>query len=459
MAKIYVSFNLVGITENVIVVAREMSNLVAEVDRIFYAAPHSQRNFTFINLNPVMHQIEIWTTSGSDETGPLLALKGKCDIDASIDNDVSFSHLSFVVDRGYGAPNYDPISGDNTYVNPELDIGIDYMVFKSGFGPLIFGIHIEKDAHGFHFIDGQIFSNGEEYSLLVFKAINTATVSGKAFPDDIIELAINTDFGTTHYNKIIEANSFNTIVNLTILDMNLLPENLLFGINTHGGNQRYVALILPIGAICNVSGVPRNIIYLAKGESATFIKKAGALRIINWNGDYTRIGERVSTDGKPPVNGLAETGGWYLKADYPRLYEWYVNELPMGNFGVGVQDTIPDQVNRGKWIIGSTKFWVPDRSSKFDRNAGTTGRVSGDYEVDGIKAHFHDVGTANNIALTPTDPRFNRSLRPHTVRSWNVANHPDLNQLASTDLNYNDAEIEETETRGVNMTTHIYRIF
>src|SRR5690348_16830449 len=125
MAKIFIAFNVVS-TSDVILVVRESDAPLAEVFRQFYAAPHTQTNLTVDNLNPVMHVVQIWTTTDGTT---LLQLKGQCDIDASISNTFAFDFIQFIVGRGLGSPNFDPSPDQPQYVNANLD-GKTYVVFK-----------------------------------------------------------------------------------------------------------------------------------------------------------------------------------------------------------------------------------------------------------------------------------------------------------------------------------------
>lgn len=366
MAKIYISFNITS-TSDFLMVVRENSNLLAEVYRSdLLEPPHSQRNITVDNLNPVMHTVQFWTTIDGTTLGEL---RGQCEIDASISNTTSFDFIQFIVDRGQGAPAYDPASGQGQYVNTDLD-GKDYVVFKPGFGALIWGLHIDTiTGGGFEYIDGQEFSNAEEYTIMINNLVTTSDASsGRGYPDGVVEFTGDITFGSTHYNKLLEANCAGALPVIDIPSIDAIPENTVFGINTHNGSQRYVTLQLDSGKYCLVFGQQRNAVYIGKGEEVTFIKKGAYLRIVNWDGDYRRIGERVFTDSTPPVNSIEEGAGWLLKTDYPRLFNWYIDELNPAETVSGTDDVQPSVQDRGKWNIGATKFWVPDRRGKFNRN-------------------------------------------------------------------------------------------
>lgn len=450
MAKIFVSFNIIS-TSDFLLVARESDDPLSEVYRSdLLEPPHTVRNITINNINPVMHRVELWTTSDGTTLGEL---RGVCDIDASIANEVAFDYIQFVVGRGNGAPEYDPAAEQGQYVNPDLD-GKDYLVFKEGFGALKWGIDIQTiSGGGFEFINGNLFSEGEgytvQYSLITS---STTSTSGKSYPEDVVEITGNITFGSTHYNKLIEVNSSSPIVTIDIPSLDAVPNGTLFGINTHNGTQRYVTLQLNTGRYCLINGEQRNAVYIGRAEEVTFIKKGSYLRIVNWDGDYRRVGQRVFTDGLQPANTLPETGDWYLQTDYPRIFNWYVAELPAPELGTGTDDITPDATNITKWIIGATKFWVPDSSGRFFRATSSDNtvdiqgpRLAGSNQADEVGAHDHNlVVPANKTSQTASG--FGRFV------GGSDGNEPSAMDSVVTEDNSGD------ETRPKNVATNVYRI-
>lgn len=383
MAKIFVSFTIVS-TGNFFLVARENSNPSAEVFRsALLIPPHANRNLTIDNINPVMHRVELWSTVDNVN---LSQLRGRGDIDASQYTQLAFDSFDFVVDRGFtGAPNYDPVStpGSNTeYVNPDL-AGKTYLVFKPGFGPLLWDAHIEKrtdingvDQGGFRFINGQEFATGEEYTVMISNLTtvyptNGGTGSG-GFPTGVELVQNSVNFADTYYRKVIEVEA-NSNITITITDIDLIPENTVFAINTHSStnaNFRNVTLQLPSGKYCMVNGVQRNAVYICRSESVTFIKKGAYLRVVNWDGDYRRIGQRIYSDRVAPANGIALLGGWYSKSDIIRLWSWYLAYLLPGDYITGYADDSDPAPYWQRWIFGTNKVWVPDHGGFFYRHYG-----------------------------------------------------------------------------------------
>ncbi len=389
MAKIFVSYNIVS-SSNCFLVAREKSDPLSEVYRsALLTTPHTQRNTTITPVNPVMHQVEIWSTADNVNLDQLL---GTCDIDASISNTVAFGYIQFLVDRGNGDPEYDPASGQGQYVNPDLD-GMDYLVFKEGFGPLKWDIDIQTiSGGGFEFINGNEFSSGEGYTIQysLVSTSSSTTSSGLTFPEDVVEVTGNITFSNTHYNKLLEVNSSSGAITITITSLDALPNGTKFIINTHNGSQKAVTLQLNTGRYCLINGNQENAVYLGRAEEVGFIKKGSYLRVERGGEHFKNIGQRYFADGLAPVNGLPETGGWYLKTEYPRMLNWYILRLPSGERINGTEDSTPSASDRTKWIIVATKFWMVDRGGYFDRpidpdaNIDSSARTSGDIQDDAV---------------------------------------------------------------------------
>jgi hypothetical protein len=467
MSKIFIAFNIIDadVPTDVILVVREMNNPTGEVFRQFYPAPHEQTNLTVDDLNPVMHRVQIWSTEDGNTLG---TLRGQCDIDASINsNETSIDIIQFVVNRGLtGPPSYDPPSHiDNDpnqpnpiYINPDID-GKQYAAFKPGYGALIWGQHIATyPGGGFQYIDGQFFEDQEEYTLMVINPFTTVTPSsGAGFPRGVIEILGDTDFDVaTHREMLLKVNGPGAeVLRLTMPATADIPNNMMFGVNTHFGNQRFFTIAAPVGSPFVLGdGTFRDEIHMGRGETASFIFADNSFIIINWNGDWNRVGQIVKADGKLPLNCLPEIGGWYPQADYPRLFEWYINELNIADIGTGTQDVTPDDANKPKWIIGITKFWVPDRRNLFERNSDNNLRRAGDLQDEQVGPHFHETGTdTTDIA------EYNRAPIDHLARAWNVGNsNSSAGQRATTDLNKTIGGFVTSENRPKNVAVYTYRI-
>lgn len=394
--KIFVAFNIVS-TSNFFLVARESDAPLAEVYRsAVLTPPHTQRNITIAPVRPVMHRVELWTTVDGVN---LDQLRGRCDIDASMDNKVSFTPIQFIVGAGRGAPQYDPAADQPVWSNPDIELkqtesGYNFLVFKSGYGSVDIAAHLNllPDGHGFEWIDGSYFSADEEYTVMINELITTPgsgiSEGGLSFPEGVVVIGDNTTIDNTHYNKLLVIDSVNTIVQLDVADIALIPDGTKFAINMHGGGQKACTLQLSFGAAGLINQQTRNTIYIGKSEAPNFIKNGNYFFLINGGEGMCNVGQRITCDGTPPANSLPESGGWYLKSDYPRLFYWYINTLPVGELGTGTEDVTPNAANITKWIIGANKFWVPDTRGLYIKNV-ESGRLANSNQAGQVGTHVH----------------------------------------------------------------------
>lgn len=373
-----------GITNDLIAVIYKTTAPAAEIDRIVKNPPHaSPYDFNFTNLAAGVYIVKIHESPDGVTLG---TLRHDFWVDASLQKLQAYTVLTFQVGLGRGAPYYDPADQDADYINPDIN-GFTYTVFKPGYGPLDWAANIAPyTGGGFSFTDGQKFAQDEIYTLLVSNlVVQPIQQSGVGYPDDVISLTADTAFSSSHYNKLLEVDSSVALLTISIADLTTIPDGTLFGINTqkHNDTLRYAILQLPAGKFCYINGVQRNALYLGRAEEAWFIKKGNFLRIVNWDGDYRRIGEKVFPDGNAPANGIALIGQWLAQADYPRLFNWYVNNLPVGELGSGTDDVTPSGDNIRKWIIGTSKFWVPDHRNMHYRVTDGS-RLSNSYQADSV---------------------------------------------------------------------------
>jgi hypothetical protein len=118
--------------------------------------------------------------------------------------------------------------------------------------------------------------------------------------------------------------------------------------------------------------------------------------VLNGGDAFSNRGQRIFADGTAPINVLPETGGWYAKADYPGLFEEYVNNLPPAELGTGSDTVLPTGDNKYKWIIGVSMFWVPDTRDQYIKASGVL-RLSGSHVNEAVGSHTHP-----GLASVPT---------------------------------------------------------
>lgn len=453
-----------GVTNDFIAVIYKTTAPAAEVDRILIEAPHDEpQSFQFNDLVPGTYVGKVHDTPDGEILGNI---RHDFWADASVLKLNAYTILDVVVDRGMGAPKYDPAHEDTQYVNPDLD-GLTYLVFKPGFGPLVWGLDIQEiTGGGFEFINGQDFQNNEAYTILISNLTQTSITEtgGASYPEDVVEIPGNITFGASHYNKLIQVNSANEIVTITIAALEIIPDGTKFGISSQTGIQRYVTLQLPTGKFCIVNFAQRNHVYIGRAETIHFIKKGESyLHISSWDGDYRRVGEYVDSSGYGGPNKLELAGGWVTKTSIPRIFNWYINVLPVDELGEGDEDVTPDADNITKWIIGPTKVWFPDFSGRFRRTVSSDNTVdlggprkAGSYQADDNKAHNH-----------VTAPYNKASARASEVDGTNTTGSTDGNgatteyRIAAMDITkWTAATIVDqgTESRPKNVAVNVYVI-
>lgn len=384
-----------GVLQDMVAVIYNTLAPAAEITRLPIPYPHtSPVNLNFTNLAIGTYIVKIHETPGG---GVLGNLRHDFWVDAAITNQYAYTVKTFQVGLGRSAPYYDPAHEDTDYINPDLD-GLEYTVFKPGYGPLDWSANITPyTGGGFSFTDGQQFYSNEIYTILVQNLIqNTSSSSpSNGFPNGIVNITGDDTFVSGHYSKILQVFSVNNCT-LTISSLATIPDNTVFSINTqylvdtdYEASFRYIKLALPVGTECRIGGAGRNPAYFGRGESWTFVKNGSVLYLVNGEDSYRNVGQIVYTFGTPPQNSRPLTGGWFLPSEEPRLFNEYVNLLPSADLGTGVVDTEPDAGNRTKWIINGGKFWVPDWGGMFARMADPDGnmdapRRSGVYQSDAV---------------------------------------------------------------------------
>jgi hypothetical protein len=394
MGDIRLSLREVGVTGYLRVFAREVANPGAVVAEVTIDPPiPDPYGLVFTGLNEIPHYVDFYESTDGISTGLLLMT-----ILYDVGSGVATSEMRFYKADGVGT--YDPASGTSSITDPYLAGKNVVKVFKEGFRFL-------KESDEFtqagdtvtipvsDALPDPTFGVSEVISLeIAYVSTSSSTASSQNFPKDVIAVPSNITLSSTHYSNMMEATSGAGILTITFPAFSGIPDGTKFGFNTDNGTQTYMAIVLPGGSYCMVGGVQRGTVYLGRGEELTVIKKANYLRIINWSGDHRRVGDRVSKDGTPPLNSLPETGGWYLKSQYPRLWEWYINMLPPSDIVNAADDSVVNPVNAPRWNVGTTKFWVPDRRGYMDKaseGARRAGEVQtpqvGQFELTVVKAN------------------------------------------------------------------------
>ena len=412
MASAKFSIGQVSITGSLRIVAREVLFPLAEVYNQLYPAPHpTVRNIVIDGLNPVMHYFDFYETSDPLVQGTLLS---SFTIDVGLLNVVAFDFIEFKVD---GEEVNDPAAGSTTYNNTSI-AGKEYMVSQRGIGTRSFEDELLLlPAGGFQLLNGETFISQDRWFLTV---ANTVTVSGgggggggtspgRGLFTDIIEVTADRTITNDDYNKQFEITGAGVIRTLTFPLLGTIPEDTIFGINTHYTTVRYTAVQLQSGESIRFCGSERNVLWLGKNETLIFEKKNGFFKVLSYEGDYKRLGEKVKSD-IAPVNSLPETGSWYEFVEYPRFYYDYVSKIPPAQLALASDVTNNLNNARLRFSINTITqmFWMPDTGGYFERNVDPDGNVdvdrilkfTGSFQGANVGKHRHDYIDAHGEGYT-----------------------------------------------------------
>lgn len=435
MSNLAISFNTQGIlTAQVILVVREKSDLLTIIYQQAFTA-NSQHNVTITGLNPVMHQVEVWDTPDGTT---LNALKGQCDMDAAQGaGSGSFGWIQFIVGSGVvigSTTGVCPSDGDTQYVDTGLDGG-DYLASKEGFAMLDWSRDIAQiSGGGFEFINGQVFTGDESYTVIYTKT-STSVVPPTSASEltDVILHTTNATLTLTNRNKLNVFNFAGTTAVLTMETLAGVADKTLYAFSTHRGSQIYGEIAFQSGEGCYFRGLLMNKIYLGKNETIKMIVKTGVCYAIEYTGEYANTGQRVWDDVSDRANRLRLNGTEYDGLVYKRIWEW-VLALPSGQkksyTDWDLQDADNIKYNNGFFAVDlvNSKFKVPNMTDLGMYKSTNNSRVVGDYENYVVGSHFHSTGTETQPA-----PAFQRAAS-HLARNWNTSN-TDSSGSDSTDLN------------------------
>lgn len=436
MSNVNISFNSNGITTaQVILVLREKADLGTIVFQQAFTA-NSQHNYTVLDLNPVMHQVEIWDTNDGTT---LNALKGQCDVDAAQSSSGasgSFSYIQFVTGSGIvtgSTTGVCPTDGAAQYVDAGLN-NANYIVNKEGFGILQWGRDIDQiSGGGFKYINGAVFSGGESYTIIVSNAstIPSSPSSSVAEYNDIVVQTTNITLNSGDRNKLHVFNFSGNVAVITMESLSGVPDKTVWGFNTHRGNQINGEISFQSGQGCYFMGSLRNKIYLGKNEEIKIQVKGGVAYCTHYDGDYANVGMRVYDDIANRANRARQNGTEYDGTVYKRWFD-FVQNLPSGQKKTYAEwddlDADNIQFNNGFYAVNGTNFKVPNMTDLGMYKSTNNLRTVGDYEKWQVGSHFHASGTETDDVAA-----FQRAAS-HLARNWNTGN-TDSAGTDSTDLN------------------------
>lgn len=391
-----------GVLNDFISVIFNSLNTAAEIARIVTPQPHAAPvNLQFNNLDPGIYLVEVHDTPGG---GVLGNMRHDFWVDART-NAILFERRFYVVDAG-GAN--DPVAGTtaitDSYFNGKTISG----VFQEGYRYIKPTVEWAQAGATLNFLNdlnsgSQITNNnGQVWTVEIMYTIIQTGGSTKDEFTDIIDIITNTALGSTEYGKVLMVAGATSKVFLLAPFLGTIPDGTGFMVVHNGGSVINVQFALQSGEVIRFRGADVNYIYLAKGEFIKMIKKGTKLYVVDYRGQWDRIGEMVNGDIQID-NSLVFNGAQYDGNVYPRIYEWIRDVLPLSQKVSPTDWVNVNQVIRGETVYTKRmlyaidtsvqSFIVPDRRNLMIRAVKNIGgaditrvdNVPGGYQHDEIR--------------------------------------------------------------------------
>lgn len=408
--KAFLKFSNSSNPDYLIVRWMRFSTPLSEEDRQSYAAPHPERSLTVVTDFAEMYTFQFWQSSDGVALDTLLL---SMEIDCSVwGSDVIV--YEYVVDRGnsggtMGNGDYwlDPTNGTNSVTDERL-IGTSFHVEQRGVGKLRTDEYTKDAINGGWSLDnGMLFDPDDTYFAVVIKSAIVQQPVGSQTTGDylsVIEVATNDDFDNTMYRALVDITSPSGTIVFSIPAIASIPNTKVL-ISTHRMGGTYCTIAFSGADTCKFLGLNKSKITLGKGEVIELLFTGSLALVLRYEGDYRRLGSLHFGRGLE-INTLVLDGSLYNIADYPRLYDDFINLLPatqiktMATWGTSqLFGTDTEYPNKGFFAvdIGAGQFRVPDfrnrsiRGLKLDVSADPTRFTDypGGYQHDDVKPHKH----------------------------------------------------------------------
>lgn len=279
--RIEIKHNFASETDYVIITWRKTSNLLAEVGRHVYAAPHTEESLIIEGLDPVMFLVTPYRSADGVALDQIIP--NQLAVDARTGSIFPITRKEYVV--GTGGVN--PAADQGSLRDPDL-LNKAYYVEERGTGSLsTTEITIRNDdGGGFDFTDvDKKFEDGRRYFIYIIERVDAPDLSGgNGNGYNVVVITANTDFDPDIANSLIVANFAGNKGKFTFGNLLTLPDCRM-KFQTHGGNQIYLQIQLDVGDTINFQGEEKNVIYLAKGEELEIIIKENVMYVLSYSGN------------------------------------------------------------------------------------------------------------------------------------------------------------------------------
>lgn len=371
MAQIRLGVGQVNIVDHLIVIARKTTTpLVIEAQESYPPPQPATQNVVVPavgDIDPAIYYVDFRESVDGISLGLLLS-----QFVYDLKNKVILAERRFYRVNGSG-PN-DPASEQNILTDPYLDGKTISGVFKEGFRYLLPHDHAEKeyDLHaggGIELLNDKTFADLEVWMVEISYLADQSQVgtNGGGLYNGVVTLTADTALNNTHRGKRLkcESNASSRLV-VTLEDLVTVPDAAFYHFTSNGGNQFQTRIIPFVGQTITYNGEVYTEMTIAKGEYLR-IEKVGTI----WEATMVhpgilQVGERIAATWKDHPNTKPEDNTLYDGDDWPRIWWWIKNKLPITHYAIDDNVINPGYVHpvglNGLFIIHSTqkKFRVPD---------------------------------------------------------------------------------------------------
>lgn len=339
------------------------------VDSHAEVGPHGQiYNFAFTsNIKDINYLILFYDVPGGVGLGNLVKAHEATPSTSTVTGD---EDVELIVD---GGESYDPISGTNEVVVPQLH-DKDFYLVQRAFGQLLqvrTPEFIWDNANNKITLSvGQTFNPSDTWFAKIrakFIVNPAGTVGGSSVYKDVLFKDANYIIDPLDWAKLIIVDGASTVVTLQLGNIVDIVEKIPLFIESVGTAHKNVIIKASPGENIIASGLISNTFILGRGTRATIIKLGSSLYGFTDDLDIKRRGQ-LEWGYYVGLNRLWADGSEYLAADYPGLKK-AIDAMPVANIVtytawaasqlIGGATVFP---NKGKFAISNDglSFKVPD---------------------------------------------------------------------------------------------------
>jgi hypothetical protein len=447
MATAKFSLGSVNITDYLIVRCRKASDPIPEVTRQeFGPNPPANINLVFLDLDPEEYLFDVYESVD----GVALTQFFNTYLFDVPTNTMLEEWVFYTVN---GSDPEDPAESPNTQIVDSYLDGKNVVSFQQrGLGALRPTIEWTRTSTGIQLAGNVSFNDSDVFCAVINYRI-TGGSTGNTSTQQEATITANITLNSSYYGKIINLNGTGTRLAVTMDSVASVPDGTEFlFVDQEGGLQLQTKILFQTGEYVLWNGANMPEIWVGKGEFLRIKKNGSRYKVIQDSGGLLRVGYRFSATYIGHPNCHAEDNGLTSADDYPRIWWWINNKIPIGskiiddNLDAG--GYVRDAAAPGFFIISTTKrlFRFPntqDLSEKglanFNAYAGDLDRLNqnpGGKQNGAVGKHRHVMHGFGPIS-TPGNPNLYLSTQntgPY-AHSWSGGGTAGLGGSVGPDIN------------------------